>query len=161
MAANKKTQPESNTSDDERPETVAVVKSESTSSGLKRPQEPPTIAVDSPATNSKQRKKEGNAAAAASLAAIYEATPGKSQNRAIIKDLQAERKKIVKEKNQMTAKVRAEAQRQKRLIDKASKLSNEDLLEIFRQRHELKEAKEKAAAKAKAKAKSAAGGQEN
>ena len=157
MAANKKTHPESNTSDDEHPEAVAVVKSESTSSGLKRPQEPPAIAVDSPATEAQKKRKENNAAAAASLAAIYEATPGKSQNRQIIKDLQAERKKIVKEKNQMASKVRAETQRQKRLIDKASRLSNEDLLEIFRQRHELKEAKEKAAAKAKAKAKSAAG----
>ena len=153
MAANKESQKGSNSSDDDQPETVAVIKSESSSSGLKRPQEPSAVAADSPAAKAKQRKKEENAAAAASLAAIYEATPGKSQNRQVIKDLQAERRKIEKEKNLMTKKVRAETQRQKRLIDKANKLSNEDLLEIFRQRHEVKEAKEKAVAKAKVKAK--------
>ena len=48
-----------------------------------------------------------------------------------------------------------ESQRQKRLVDKASKLNNEDLLEIFRQRHE-NQAKAQAKAKAKVKAKAKA-----
>ena len=50
--------------------------------------------------------------------------------------MQEERKKIQKMHNAASKKNKAESQRQKRLIEKASKLNNEDLLEIFRQRQE-------------------------
>ena len=66
-------------------------------------------------------------------------------------------KKIQKEQNAATKRIRAESQRQKRLIDKASRLNNEELMEVFRQRHENQEARTsrgrpKAKGKAKAKA---------
>ena len=67
-----------------------------------------------------------------------------------MKELLLERKMVQKAHQQASKKVRAEAQRQKRLLEKANKLSNEDLLEGFRQRHEnLEAAKVKAKAKAK------------
>ena len=86
------------------------------------------------------------------LSAIYEATPGGSKNRSAMKELQTERQKIQKDHNAASKRIRLEGQRQKRLIEKASRLSNEDLLEIFRQRHENQEA---AKGKAKAKGKAA------
>ena len=71
-----------------------------------------------------------------------------------MRELLAERKRIQRECNIATKRVRAENQRQKRLLEKANKLSNEDILEVFRQRHENQEAA-KVKAKAKAKAASA------
>ena len=69
-----------------------------------------------------------------------------------MKELQIERKRIQKEQHQKSKQIRMEAQRQKRLLEKANRLSNNDLLEIFRQRQENQEAA-KAKAKPKAKAK--------
>ena len=42
----------------------------------------------------------------------------------------------MKEQELASKKIRLETRHQKRLVEKASKLSNEDLLEIFRQRGE-------------------------
>ena len=53
----------------------------------------------------------------------------------------------MKEHVEQTKKIRHEGQRQKRLIAKARRLTNEEILEILRQGHENKEA-----AKAKGKA---------
>ena len=103
-----------------------------------------------PKENSKKR-------AAVDLCEIYGATPGSSKNKVAMKELIAERKKIQKEQAQASKRIRLESQRQKRLVDKASKLNNEDLLEIFRQRHE-NQAKVQAKAKAKVKAKAKAAG---
>ena len=69
-----------------------------------------------------------------------------------MKELQAERSRIKKQQNETTKKIRLEAQRQKRLVDKASRLSNEELLEVFSQRRgnrEVFRAKAKATANAK------------
>ena len=161
MATGSKSLKGGNSSDEELPEAVAVIKSESSASGQKRPQEPTLEAEKSSPLKAAKQRKEDNRAAAESLAAIYRATPGKSQSRQAIKDLQAEREAIAKEQRKVTKKVKAEAQRQKRLREKASQLSNADLLELFRQRHEVKEAREQAPAKAKAKAKAAATVPEN
>ena len=69
-----------------------------------------------------------------------------------MKELQAERHQIKKQQKETTKKIRLEEQRQKRLVDKASRLSNEELLEVFSQRRENQEVF-RAKAKAKAKAK--------
>ena len=71
-----------------------------------------------------------------------------------MKELKEIRKTIKAEHSKATNQVRLETQRQKRLVEKASRLSNEDLLEVFHQRHENQAAyKAKCKAKAKAKAK--------
>ena len=75
-----------------------------------------------------------------------------SRNRQHMKELQAERHRIKKQQKETTKKIRLEEQRQKRLVDKASRLSNEELLEVFSQRRENQEVF-RAKAKAKAKAK--------
>ena len=69
-----------------------------------------------------------------------------------MKELQVERHRIKKQQKETTKKIRLEEQRQKRLVDKASRLSNEELLEVFSQRRENQEVF-RAKAKAKAKAK--------
>ena len=69
-----------------------------------------------------------------------------------MKELQAERHRIKKQQQETTKKIRLEEQRQKRLVDKASRLSSEELLEVFSQRRENQEVF-RAKAKAKAKAK--------
>ena len=116
-----------------------------------------------PASSAKKgkKRKEADAAAGVDLSAMYQATPGGSKNRGTMKELMAERKKIQKEQNAKTKQIRMETQRQRRLIEKANRLSNNDLLEMFRQRHENQEAakaKAKAKSKAKAKAKCTANG---
>ena len=75
-----------------------------------------------------------------------------SKNRQHMKELQAERHQIKKQQKETSKKIRLEEQRQKRLVDKASRLSNEELLEVFSQRRENQEVF-RAKAKAKAKAK--------
>ena len=95
------------------------------------------------------------------LSTVFQCSPGRSRNRQNLKEMVAERKKIAKEQNAATKRIKVETQRQKqkRLIDKASRLSNEELLEVFRQRQENQEVRSsrgKAEAKATAKAKAAA-----
>ena len=111
-----------------------------------------TTSSDRPTpTSAKKRKKAADAAAAIDLTRIYTSTPGGSKNRGAMKELILERKMVQKAHAQATKKIRAEAQRQKRLLEWANKLSNEDLLEVFRQRHENQEAANvKATVKAKA-----------
>ena len=75
-----------------------------------------------------------------------------SKNRLHMKELQAERHRIKKQQKETSKKIRLEEQRQKRLVDKASRLSNEELLEVFSQRRENQEVF-RAKAKAKAKTK--------
>ena len=87
-----------------------------------------------------QKRKRADKEAAADLTSIYQSTPGKSKNKCALKQLQEERKKIQKLHIAASKRIRLEAQRQKRLLEKASKLNNEDLLEIFRQRHEKQQA---------------------
>ena len=127
------------------------VKNESKAAAGKRPSQA-IAASGEPGTSAarKKKRKEADAAAAVDLGSIYEATPGKSKNKTVMQELIAERKKIQKEQKAATKRIKVEAQRQKRLIEKASKLNNEDLLEIFRQRHDKQEA-EKAKAKSSAK----------
>ena len=74
-----------------------------------------------------------------------------------MKELQAERQRIKTQQNETSKKIRLEEQRQKRLVDKASRLSNEELLEVFSQRRENQEVfRAKAKAKANAKKESEA-----
>ena len=117
-------------------------------------EEPHPTAASSAGKPGPESKKRGRQSEKVDLSAVYQSEPEGSKNRRILKELVADRKKIQKEQNQASKKVKVEAQRQKRLVEKASRLSNEDLLEIFRQRHENQEQfKGKAKAKAKAKAK--------
>ena len=82
-----------------------------------------------------------------------------SKNRQHMKELQEERHQIKKQQKETTKKIHLEEQRQKRLVDKASRLSNEELLEVFSQRRENQEVfRAKAKAKAKAKKESEAKG---
>ena len=71
-----------------------------------------------------------------------------------MKELKEEKDRVQAEQRAAAKKHKVAVQRQKRLLDKASALSNEDLLEIFNQRRENQElVKEKEVAKAKAKSK--------
>ena len=108
----------------------------------------------------RREQKAASAAAGEELAVLYEKTRGKSKNKEGMKELLEARKKIEKEHKAASKKIKAEAQRQKRLLQKANNLSNEDLLEIFRQRNENRErvlAKAKASAQEAAKSSAATG----
>ena len=91
--------------------------------------EPP--AKESP----KKRKQAGSVDLSA---AVSSSSSQGSKHRQTMKDLQAERNRIKKEHHEANKKIRIETQRQKRLIDKACRLSNEELLEVFSQRREIK-----------------------
>ena len=138
-------------SDDECLTPLSEVKNAGEATGEKR-SEPASSVSGEPTTsaNGRKRQKRASSAPAVDLSVIAKATPGGSSHRGAMKELLAERKKLQKEHKAATKKIRLEAQRQKRLIEKASKLNNEDLMEIFKQRHENQEAF-KAAAKSAAK----------
>ena len=92
------------------------------------------------------------------LATALSGEPAKSKHRQSLKELKEEKDRVQAEQRAAAKKHKVAVQRQKRLLDKASSLSNEDLLEIFNQRREnqelvKKKEVEKAKAKAKAKAK--------
>ena len=108
-----------------------------------------TAASDEPAKSSGSKKRKQSV----DLVAMGGTTlQQRSKNRHNMKELQAEMQRIKKQQKETTKKIRLEEQRQKRLVDKASRLSNEELLEVFSQRRENQEVF-RAKAKAKAKAK--------
>ena len=88
------------------------------------------------------------------LATALSGEPAKSKHRQSLKELKEEKDRVQAEQRAAAKKHKVAVQRQKRLLDKASALSNEDLLEIFNQRRENQEmVKKKEVEKAKAKAK--------
>ena len=88
------------------------------------------------------------------LATALSGEPAKSKHRQSLKELKEEKDRVQAEQRAAAKKHKVAVQRQKRLLDKASALSNEDLLEIFNQRRENQEmVKKKEVDKAKAKAK--------
>ena len=106
--------------------------------------------ADAKTTAAKGKRK----AAKIYLATALSGEPKKSKHRQSLKELKEEKERVQVEQRAAAKKLRLETQRQKRLLDKASALSNEDLLEIFNQRRENQElVKKKEVEKAKAKAK--------
>ena len=110
--------------------------------------------ADAKTTAAKGKRK----AAKIDLATALSGEPAKSKHRQSLKELKEEKDRVQAEQRAAAKKHKVAVQRQKRLLDKASSLSNEDLLEIFNQRREnqemvKKKEVEKAKAKAKAKAK--------
>ena len=88
------------------------------------------------------------------LATALSGEPAKSKHRQSLKELKEEKDRVQAEQRAAAKKHKVAVQRQKRLLDKASALSNEDLLEIFNQRRENQElVKKKEVDKAKAKGK--------
>ena len=110
--------------------------------------------ADAQTTAAKGKRKS----AKIDLATALSGEPAKSKHRQSLKEPKEEKDRVQAEQRAADKKHRLDVQRQKRLLDKASALSNEDLLEIFNQRREnqemvKKKEVEKAKAKAKAKAK--------
>ena len=110
--------------------------------------------ADAQTTAAKGKRKS----AKIDLATALSGEPAKSKHRQSLKELKEEKDRVQAEQRAAAKKHKVAVQRQKRLLDKASSLSNEDLLEIFNQRREnqemvKKKEVEKAKAKAKAKAK--------
>ena len=93
----------------------------------------------------------GANAFAAAAAAVVAAGGGNAGQR--IRQLKAQQDQLKNQQKELAKAVKNEARKRKRLMDAASKLSNDDLAEVFGLRAEAKaKAKAKAAAKAKAKA---------
>ena len=90
------------------------------------------------------------------LATALSGEPGKSKHRQSLKELKEEKERVQAEQWAASKKHKLAVQRQKRLLDKASSMSNEDLLEIFNKRRENQEQCKKEVAKAKAKGKAKA-----
>jgi hypothetical protein len=108
-----------------------------------------TAASDEPATSPGSKKRKQSVDLVAMGGSPLQQG---SKNRQHMKELQAERHRIKKQQKETSKKIRLEEQRQKRLVDKASRLSNDELLEVFSQRRENQEVF-RASAKAKAKGK--------
>ena len=112
--------------------------------------------TDGPPAKAGPTKRQHSAAL--DLSTLQGSSPQGSKNRQTMKELLAEKARIKNEQNETSKKIRNETQRQKRLIDKASRLSNEELFEVFNQRRENQELfRAKAKAKAKPKAKTETG----
>ena len=113
-----------------------------------------TVEVQAEADANKTVGKGKRKAAKIDLATALSGEPAKSKHRQSLKELKEEKDRVQAEQRAAAKKHRLAVQRQKRLLDKASALSNEDLLEIFNQRRENQElVKKKEVAKAKAKSK--------
>ena len=113
-----------------------------------------TVEVQAEADANTTAAKGKRKAAKIDLATALSGEPAKSKHRQSLKELKEEKERVQVEQRAAAKKLRLATQRQKRLLDKASALSNEDLLEIFNQRRENQElVKKKEVEKAKAKAK--------
>ena len=108
-----------------------------------------TAASDEPAKSSGSKKRKQSVDLLSMGASPLQQG---SKNRQHMKELQAERHQIKKQQKETSKKIRLEEQRQKRLVEKASRLSNEEVLEVFSHRRENQEVfSVKAKAKANAK----------
>ena len=113
--------------------------------------------VESKAEATKTGRNGKRKAEKIDLATALSGDPGKSTHRQSLKELKAEKERVQAEQRAASTKHKLAVQRQKRLLDKASSLSNEDL-DVFSQRRENQELCKnnevaKATAKSKAKAK--------
>ena len=91
--------------------------------------------ADAQTTAAKGKRKS----AKIDLATALSGEPAKSKHRQSLKELKEEKDRVQAEQRAAAKKHKVAVQRQKRLLDKASALSNEDLLEIFNQRRENQE----------------------
>ena len=115
------------------------------------------MVVESEADATTTGRKGKRKAEKIDLATALSGEPGKSRHRQSLKELKAEKERVQAEQRAASKKHKLAVQRQKRLLDKASSISNEDLLEIFNQRRENQEqCKKKEVAKAKANSKAKA-----
>jgi len=97
------------------------------------------VVVESEADATTTGRKGKRKAEKIDLATALSGEPGKSRHRQSLKELKAEKERVQAEQRAASKKHKLAVQRQKRLLDKASSISNEDLLEIFNQRRENQE----------------------
>ena len=98
-----------------------------------------TVEIESEAEAGKIIRKGKRKAEKIDLATALSGGPGKSKHRQSLKELKEEKERVQAEQRAASKKHKLAVQRQKRLLDKASSISNEDLLEIFNQRRENQE----------------------
>ena len=94
------------------------------------------VAVGKHGKNAKEKKAEKAKAKSESLAAMAPLATTTSKNKKEISALQKAREEIKKKERAAAKKVKDAKEKQRRLMLKCSNLSNEDLLEIVRQRTE-------------------------
>ena len=105
-----------------------------------------------PETDAKTTAGKGKRKAAKiDLATALSGEPKKSKHRQSLKELKEEKERVQVEQRAAAKRLRLATQRQKRLLDKASALSNEDLPEIFNQRRENQELVKKGSREGKGK----------
>jgi hypothetical protein len=113
----------------------------------------PTAAADSDQGEDQQPKKKRQVKRRCQIDWLDQSTlsPSKPKNFMTIEDLENEKKAKKKEQMEITKAAKAAKRKQKALADKASHLTNEELLEIVQQRrHRQQEKANKGTAKASA-----------